>query len=72
MKLNLKLKLLKVNKDFLSSKTLVFSLLVFILDGKKVLSRRKRQTKGFIMPVQAVKAVIATAHLDQQDYDYDL
>ena len=65
MKLNLKLRLLKVNKYFLSSKTLVSSCWFSFLDEKRVLSRKKRQTKGVIMPVQAVKAVIATAQLDQ-------
>ena len=69
MKLNLKLKLLKVNKYFLSSKTLVSSGWFSFLDEKRVLSRKRRQTKGIIMPVQAVKAVIATAQLDQILYD---
>ena len=69
MKLNLKLKLLKVNKISFLPKLLVFSCWFSLLDGKKVLSRKKRQTKGVIMPVQAVKAVIATAQLDQILYD---
>ena len=62
--------LLKVNKilSFFQN-FLVFSLLVFVLDEDKVLSRNKRETKGLIMPVQAVKAVMATVQLDQLLYD---